>query len=63
MSSPPEPQCLDSDPMPRASMARFGPTAAVHVVEQVEELRPPVRGQDAGPGGQGSRGSPGRAMR
>ena len=33
------------DPMPRALMARFGRTAAVHVVEQVEELRPAVRGR------------------
>ena len=30
----------NSDPMPRALMARSGRTATVHVVEQVEELRP-----------------------
>ena len=53
----------NSDPMPRVLMARSGRTAAVHVVEQVEELRPPVHGQGAAPEVQGSPASPGRAMR
>ena len=42
------------DPLPRAPLARFGPTTAVHVVEHVEEtvagaagagLREPFRGR------------------
>ena len=35
----------NSDPMPRALMARFGRTVAVHVVEQVEDLRSAGRGR------------------
>ena len=43
----------NSDPLPRALMARFGRTAAVHVVEHVEERieaprQPGFRGQFAG---------------
>ena len=43
----------NSDPLPRALMARFGRTAAVHVVEQVEqrleeEREPGFRGQFGG---------------
>ena len=43
----------NTDPLPRALMARFGRTAAVHVVEQVEqrleeEREPGFRGQFGG---------------